>query len=464
MLLEIDGGTCTSSHRLRARALIGLGRLEDARKACEAEVANGAYATQAFLSAPRASVEVQGFLRQQAAEHGFGTVDLPQVFSEDNRRHSHGPLPGNRLFLDYCHLSSEGIAIAMQALATKIVAEAGKSSSDVSVSLPDSSSRSAVGRRRIGTPTVEAVARFGAAIHSAHRLLTVTDKQALITDWCRESLAADPGIADAMLDVLHARCGPTPAVLSAAQQRNLESPYRLSLQHGWRWSFLDIALIEAIRKTLREAGRDVDDTINTMLLQHYGLNSKGRDLTQPPYLWEPLERFYPEAMARRGLTDRATLRSPWPESKFCLIANGEHDVILEIISRLPASGASTDQERGQEPGERLESRSGEVQVRLNGELKTTVEITERWTTRALVLPRETLHPVINRLTLVWPMPEATGEVVIENVIQRLENGLEVDFHPVFGEIFSLIARTDLHEPVSDSAYSDILDRNQRHAP
>ena len=97
------------------------------------------------------------------------------------------------------------------------------------------------------SPEAEATALFGAAIHSAHRLLaTVRPKQEVLKDWCREALAVCPEIEQAMRDLLEARSATVPAVLTAAQQRNLASPFRLLLQHGWRWDWLDADLLEAM--------------------------------------------------------------------------------------------------------------------------------------------------------------------------------------------------------------------------
>src|SRR5947209_15207892 len=101
-----------------------------------------------------------------------------------------------------------------------------------------------------------------------------------------------------MLDLAEIRCAPGPAVLTAAQQRNFASPYRLLLQHGLRWDYLDADLLEAIQAVLERRGRPVRERILRLLLRHHGIRhhgvrGEGTDLPQPPYLWEPLERLYP---------------------------------------------------------------------------------------------------------------------------------------------------------------------------
>ncbi len=415
-MLELDGGLCPTSHRLRGQALASLGHAGEARRAWRAEVESGGLATLGFLGVPRAAPSAARLLRRLAARHGFAVVDLPRLFADG------ATAPGHRLFLDYCHLSAEGIERAMAAVAEAAVERLGGRPIEVTAPAPAAATRQV-------EPAVEAVARLGAAVHGAHRLLTTGDKRADLEHWCRRALAADPAVAGAMRDLLAARCAPCPAVLTAAQQRNLASPHRLLLQHGWRWQHLDVELIEALCAALEDAGHPVRAEVEANLLEHHGVTARGVDLSRRPYLWEPLERFYPEAMAPRGMTGRAIYRSPWPESSFCLIAGGDRDVQLELTVRLPAIDGTGG------------VRQGDVAVRINGHAVASVATAESWSRHRIRLPRRHLRRVIHRLTLIWPPLPACGDEAMENAIRRLENGVEADLHPVFGEVFSLIAKT-----------------------
>ncbi len=413
VMLELDGGLCPTTHRVRAEALTVLGRGEEARRACEAEVESGHYATQCFLGVPRASRRVAEILRRESARHGFAVVDLPRLFSE----HA-GPRPGSDLFLDYCHLSAEGIELAMAAVAAAILEQC-------------TGEPVHVAPRRPGVePAVEAVACLGAAVHGAHRLLAVRGKRTYLERWCRRALEADPAVAAAMRDLLEARCVPGPAVLTAAQQRNLASGHRLLLQHGWRWQNLDADLIEALIEALEDAGHEIRGDVGALLLKHHGVSPEGVDLSRPPYLWEPLERFFPEAMAPRGYTGRATYRSPWPESGFCLIADEGVDVQLDVTLRLPSIEGAP------------EARRGDVTLYLDGQAFASVSAGESWSRHTVRLPPSRRPRPIHRLALAWPPLPAAGDAALESAIRRLENGVEADLHPVFGEVFALVARLD----------------------
>ena len=409
---EVDGGACSTTWRLLARAHRGRGDHDAERDACLAEVDAAPYATLATLSAPLATAAARELLREAARRHGFFAVDLRDVFAE----HTGSGLPGRRLFLDYCHLTLEGIQVAMAAVAAEVLKLSGMLEEEqVWQSLLPRLPAPEI------TPEQEATARFGAAVHTAHRLLPTGAKPPFLEPWIAAALDASPGVEAAMLDLVAARCSPCPAVLTAAQQRNLASPYRLLLQHGWRWDHLDADLIQAIRNVLTRRGRPAGDEIDRFLLEHLAIQPEGTELLAPIYLWEPLERFYPEVMSFADLSQRATLRSPWPKTAFCLICDGDRDVELDVTLRRPEG-------------------AGEVRVAVNQEEIGTIATAERWTRAIFRIERRHLRRGLNRLTLGWPLALRDGETALAAVTERLEIGVAADLHPVFGELFSLLAR------------------------
>jgi hypothetical protein len=414
-LRELDGGACSSTWRLLARAEIGLGDFEAARRSCRAEIDAAPYATLATLSAPQVTTLARELLREAARRHGFLAVDLPEIFAA----RIDSILPDRRLFLDYCHLTLEGIQVAMAAVAAEVLNVSGmiEETQNWDVLLPHLPAPAI-------SPEAEATARFGAAIHTAHRLLATSAKRPLLEHWCEAALDASPGIEAAMLDLIAARCAPCPAVLTAAQQRNLASPYRLTLQHGWRWDHLDADLILAIRAVLERRGRPVTEIIDRLLLEHLAVRAEGTELIDPIFLWEPLERFFPEVMDLEDLPRRATLRSPWPETVFCLICDAEKDVGIEITLRLPFG-------------------DGPVRVAVNGAEVATIGGGGSWTRTTVWIDRQFLRRGLNPLTLRWPMPAIHGETALADVMDRLEIGVAADLHPVFGEMFSVTARIAL---------------------
>lgn len=410
-MLELDGGACPSTWRLAALARRELGDEAGALEACRAEVDSAAYPTLAFLSAPMATTLARDLLREACRRHGFVAVDLPAIFAE----HTGSLLPGRRLFLDYCHLTLEGIQVAMAAAAAEVLRLSGMREAGMIDREPDWRALLASTPPPRIAPEAEATARLGAAIHGAHRLLTVGPKRPILEHWCAAALDASPGIAETFLDLADARTAPCPAVLTAAQQRNLASPWRLLLQHGWQWDHLDAEVLIAIGAVLGE------EEVSRWIIERRALPPDGVDLADPYWHWEPLERFFPEVMRFEDIAERATLRAPWPETSFCLVVDGPREVDLELSARAPAGNAGT------------------VEVLLDGQPAGTLTVGERWTRSRLRLavPSSGLH----RLTLRWPeLPGSGGGDPLLAVIERLEMGLPADLHPVFGEVWSLVAR------------------------
>lgn len=424
-MAALDGGLCSTSWRLLARALAGGGDLEGAAEAARREIDAAPYATLGFLSAPQTGSLARGILLAKAAEHRWPTVDLRRVCERVEPRN----LPGRRLFLDYCHLTSEGMALAMSEVAAEILEVSGLLEGRGPLPTPGEILLSAPLRP---SPAAEATARLGAALHTAHRHLPAGPKRPLLERWLEGALEADPGVAEAMLDLLRMRTAPVPAILTVAQRRNFDSTHRLLLQHGLRWGQLDADLLLALAEVLERRGVPAREELEERLVAGFLPPSSGVDLTEPPYLWEPLERFFPDVMEHDDLTPRGFFRSPWPSSSFCLVGDGESGLALEANVRLPPA-----------PGGAPE-RSGEVVVVVNGEARSAFRATERWTRSGIRLEGGSVPRGLNRLTLRWPMPPplADPEAPLRAALERLEIGVPSDLHPVYGEIWSLVARPE----------------------
>ncbi len=434
-MIALDRGTCPTSWRLLALAAHGHGRVAAAEHACRQEITASHYLSNCFLGAPQAAPWVQDFLRQTATRHGWHCVDLPQMFAAAARSPwgadvrddglikaqdaQEMELPGRRFFLDYCHLTHGGMRVATAGVSAAVLGRTHWT--DVLAALPPAA-------QAAPPPEVEALAQLGGAIHMAHRLVSVRAKRSLLIPGCRAALAASPGVADAVRELLIARLAPLPAVLTAAQASNFDSPYRLLLQHGWRWEFLDLDLLDALGEALTGVQASFAGEFTERLLADHAVDAKGRELTSPPYLWEPLERFYPDAMVPANRSERAIHRAPWPETSWALVFDGSADLELELTVRIP-----------QIPG-LAHPRSRRLRLRVNGQACGSWRVGGTWQKVRVELSRNVCRRGLNRLTLHWPLPVAGGERALAAAVERLAQGLEADLHPVFGEVFSCRAR------------------------
>ncbi len=402
-MLSLDGEQCPTSWRLLAIAQRGLGNTEKACLAAQLEVAATQYATLGFLAAPQMSVIEQELLRQISNYFGFQVVDLPSLLPQL----SGSSLPGRTLFADYCHLTAQGMHLAMTAVAAAILEQ---SPTDLlaQLSLPPLA------------PAQQAVAEFGAAIHTAHRQLPVNPRNEMVRTWCQQALETDAGVIAAMVDVVEARCAALPVVLTAVQQRNLQSSYPLQHQHGWRYAHLDAVLLEAIFSVLEEYDPAVREQLLDALVAAHGVGAAPRDLLRDGYyLWEPLARFYPETMHYADVQTRAYFRAAWPETGFALVVDEGTAVEVHLTGRLPRYG----------------SRSEPVALWVNEQPVTTFIWTEKWQKTAVTIPQNVLQRGLNALKIKWPpLPPFDGK---RHLIETLERGETADLYPVFGELFDL---------------------------
>lgn len=424
---RLDDGLVPTAFRLEARAHAAAGAESAAAAACRGEVTAQHYPLLCHLGAPQAKPGDQELLRELGRLHGFSAVDLPAIFAE----HTGSALTGRRLFLDYCHLSAEGMHVAMAAAAAAVLSRSRGRAGDAA---------EAPGWRRLAAelpppeppPSVVATACLGAAVHAAHRLLAVDGKRRVLDLWIGRALDASPAVADACFDLVEARCAPLPAVLTAAQQRNLGSRHRLQLQHGWRWPGLDPLLLERLSKALvARLGPAAGERVEQLL--RAARPAGAVDLLAERWLWEPVERFLADAMRLDDLDGRAVYRAPWPRSSFAWLHPEPGDGRLTIGARLPARD-------GRE-------RRAAIDIEVGGRRVTRLDARSSWRRWEIRVPAAMMRPGLNRLSVRWPLPDAAaspsqpGADPLDVLRRELEDGVESAIHPVFGELFLLRAES-----------------------
>jgi hypothetical protein len=140
-MIALDGGTSPISQQLAAEQAIARGDTAIARQRLEA--ARDALCGLMTAHSPRCPAVVQDQLRSAASRHGWAVVDLPRLL---------GSLPDRRMFLDYCHLTGEGLCTATAAIAAAVAPALGVTPGPV----PPPASHTA------------ARAHLLAAVHNAH--------------------------------------------------------------------------------------------------------------------------------------------------------------------------------------------------------------------------------------------------------------------------------------------------------
>ena len=406
-MLRLDGWSGPAGYRLMSRARTRRGDGAGAALAARAEVDNALYATQALLGSPQAGSLVQALLRTFAERHGLPLVDLPRQFGE----YLEGALPDRRLFLDYCHLTYEGMRLAMAGVTAAIlqVSASGEATPRWQVLLdqlpePDVS------------PPVHATAFLGAALHTAHRMSAVTPSQPLLEYWCERAAAASPDALRAMRHVLAVRASELPEFMTRAELDNQSLECPLTPQHGWRYAHGDVALQQAIRAVLARRGVVVEPPPVPPL------PDAGLELTDPRHVGNPLDCFYPYLMPESSALRRAYLRFAWPEAHFHFALPGPRPLRLEVTVRAPDTTST---------------HPLTATLRVNDDAVVALPVDASWSRHTVELEADRLRGGTNHIALAWPYPDLDGASALQRAIARLERNQDADVHPVFGEVSSV---------------------------
>lgn len=416
-MLERDGGVCATSWRLLGEALLRQDRPGAAREAFERALE--ARAWDNHPSTPSTTRPVRDALARAAREYALPFVDLREVFAA----HAGPEPPGRRLFLDYCHLTAEGIRIAMAAVAVRVLVLTDPPRAPREVA-------EVLARADAAGPDAEteARARFLSALYGAH-YGSGYDPEAgsflggpspPVRYWLETALEKAPGIADTVRAWVGTRVAPPSALpLSLAQQQFLARLGALERQSALG-AGLDPELVEEACALLQRRGVPMGEELGGAWARTPG---RPVELVNPHYLWAVADSRGQEAGL--GLEGHAYHRARWGASHFCLPLRAPNALRLHCTARLPSP---------------VERRKGTVRLLVNGEAAGGLDLDDRWQRGIVHVSRGLLRAGYNRITLRWPALPEVGDLALQEIRRRLHEGLPADLHPVFGEVFSLRAQ------------------------
>src|SRR5215213_3869757 len=238
-MIDIDHGVCPGGFFILADCRRLANDIDGERK--YRELARDAQRWDSSITyMPKPYSATQEMMRDEMAKHGQQVVDLPNLFKE----YLNGGIPGRRLFLDYCHLTTEGIQVTMAAAASCVL----RSLKGVEVSW-----YALLNDEIAPPPETEAEASFLAASLGAHRWQSYD----VVHYFCARALTFSPHVAELMLNYIDLQTQKAvPLHMSGAKEQisHLASPlihrylFRLSDKR------LDKLLLGAIVDALEEVG------------------------------------------------------------------------------------------------------------------------------------------------------------------------------------------------------------------
>lgn len=411
-MVEIDQGVCTAGLYILAECRQASGDIEGARKYFET-AKDASIWDFSRIDVPKPYSVTKRVMREEIPKYSSQLIDLPVLFKE----YLDGELPGRRLFLDYCHMTSEGIQIAMGAAAACVL----RALKGVEVPWP-----SLIGKHSAPAPELEAEALFLAALLTAH-LAPSTDVE---RHFCARALSYSPHAAELMLSYIDLQTqAAVPMLMSEAddQLHKLGSPvihhYLLRLNE----KRLDAPLLDAIAAALGDIGIDARNHLDQLRRAEHSVTQRETNLLDYYYcsaVDQPLEAIWRSSIEdRRYQPDARYYKAYAPESRFVFVGEAEAPVQLCLTCRLPESTSS----------------QGSILVEVNGKPLAEIAAGSDWTTWNLTIDAETVRDGLNEIKLLWPIVEFDSKQALKRAAMKMYEGKFPHFYPVFGEIHSFVA-------------------------
>jgi hypothetical protein len=435
-MIDLDGGASPVAYEILATCSRLLGDNEEARRFID--TAGDIGLCVPVLKQPRCFPVIQQTLRSECAGSAVVMVDLPTRISESLA----GALPDRNLFLDSCHMTIEGMRLAMACTAESLLPLLGKRK----MGWRELNVHEFHMDRRVLAEAHFNAARMNARSGQSYEIVRFHFKKAiehtpevinlgvLFAGLCLRHM---PYMMCRTFEELLSRRDVFPSISSLAAG----SPVRRV-----HFNLLEIqALKDAIAESIPEAGERID----RLLRDEHAVEIQEVNLLSAPYCDIPFEH-----LGFEWWEGAIYLRAYEPQSLFHLICDRPDPIQLKLTCRL----------RCQPMGDET------VSVVVNGCLIDSSKVSTRWTQHTCTIPAENLRGGVNSLVLAWPEPQESLEERVEKITMELERSEPLnrwnrlpDIYPVYGEVhaFSAAAR-NAHADV-EAANRSRVSRNTREA-
>jgi hypothetical protein len=408
-LIEIDQGLCVAGFYVLAECSRGTNDIESEREYLS-RARDAASWDLSKTTVPRPYSVMQQAVREETSKHDIQVIDLPLLFKE----YLEGGIPDRRLFLDYCHVTTEGIQVAMGAAASCILR---------ALKGVDRPWYTLVNEHIAPSPETEAEALFLAAITNAH----CSQPYDLVEYFCTRALQYSRHVGEWMLDYLELQTqSSVPMRMSEVEEKMLRagSPLMRNLLR-LNQKRLDRLLLDVTIKVLEDAGLEVRERLQRLCRDEHSTNHGETDLLAYYYL---AAADQPHELAWLNRSDRYKpepeyYRAYWPESRFIFVGEAGCGVHFSLTCRLPETTQS----------------EGTISVSLNQRPQLRITVGSSWSTWDIDLPGAAVHDGLNEVAINWPMPEFDDRQALEKARLKLIERKFPDFFPIFGEIHSFTA-------------------------
>lgn len=408
-MAELDGGTSSVPLRILAEQRRSAGDIAGARRYLELSRDAEGW-DPSFSYSPRVSSSIQSALREASSAARNTVVDLPKVLEQ----HLDQALPDRRVFLDYCHLTAEGIRVSAAAIASEVLMAL------TARKVPPSALQA-----KCPSPAakVEGKASFLAAVHNAHYYQSYD----VVHYWCARAVQLWPESAELMTRFIDSQTRRSPQLACRSLMELFELDELGTSQYLLRGGAkrLDMVLGDAIANTLQETGSLEVADIPALRTREHSLKTGSKELTAF-YYSSAIPTISKRAWMTCSLPNNGGARSLfasayWETSKFIFFGERGRAAGLKLTYRLPAP-----------------SRVGVIEIAVNNQLITRAPVDDHWQTISVSIMADCVADGINEIVITWPGETGCSDEVLERMADELVARRLPRFHRVFGEIHSVL--------------------------
>jgi len=352
---------------------------------CKAKVYyRSAFNTQIYglKNIPSSISVVRELILEAAPKYGIQVLDLQDVFD----RHLSGGIPGRDMFLDSYHLTADGIRVAMDHAALKLLRQIYGNEyrieclKEVNMKADENDRNKVLGK-----------AHLLAAVYCQHE---GNQSYNLLYYHCSEALRYWPESAKAMQMYIELITAKVPWFI----HRNYTELSKIDFwpvfpdkSQLFGLKSMENELIDAMVEALKTVNIEIKEEVDNARIKGFGpLNGK-INLLEPYYhkkLWD-CNRIH------EGLNifkDYGYYNEIDIESIFYLVADGKNNILLEITLRIP------------EEDEVFQ----EAVIKLNDIPLTRLKVCGKWRDYRITIPKHALgKAIINEIAIEWPVKDKT---------------------------------------------------------
>ena len=409
-MIDTDQGTSAAGYAILARCGVGADGTGDVRTALAAARDASCWDTAVPLT-PRTSATVLDVLRTSSSARGDLLVDSAALLHD----HLDGAIPDRRMFLDYCHPTSEGIRVTMAATAAVLLDVFGSGAATWRQLVPQAPRASA---------ETEAEAHFLAAVHNAHWW----QDGGIVEHHIAESLRYSDHLAPLMAAFVEQQAGRTPPMLSRVadtiNDAGSEQVQRYLFRHDHQR--LDPLISAAIVNGLSGPGRRPELPLDRLWREEHSPELGPVDLLDYYYLSaarQPHESEWARQESRSR--DRDYFKAFSPISRFCFVGDADRPVVLDLTWRIPHA----------KPAE------NDVLVRIGEHPVGHLRGGTAWSRHEITVPADLVRDGKNDVVLEWPVPAFPADEAVRVAAEAAMAGATPDLYCSFGDVHTFTVRS-----------------------